>query len=288
MNTHGDVDVSVGDDHVAIVEIRRPPDNFFDAGLICSIADAYDWADQQASARAIVLCSQGKNFCAGANFGARATSASATPARLISSDGGARELYQEAVRLFENRLPVVAAVQGAAVGGGLGLACSADFRVGSLRSRFAANFARLGLHQGFGLSATLPAIVGQQVAMDLFYTGRRVDGAEALRIGLVDRLAGGQPDQLADSHAAQVAGKPGDAGQTGLRAVACELARQIAESAPLAVRSIRATLRAGLADRVRHAMDSELTEQGRLWQTADFAEGVRAYAERRLPRFEGR
>ncbi len=264
MRTHGDVGVSVGDDHVAIVEIRRPPDNFFDAGLVSSIADAYSWAEEQAGARAIVLCSQGKNFCAGANL-------SASP-----RGGGARELYQEAVRLFEAKLPVVAAVQGAAVGGGLGLACSADFRVASQRSRFTANFARLGLHQGFGLSVTLPAIVGQQVAMDLLYTGRRVDGAEALRIGLVDRLAD-EPDQGADQGANQ-----------GLHRVAHELAGQIAGSAPLAVRSIRATLRAGLADSVRQAMDNELTEQGLLFQTADFAEGVRAYAERRPPQFEGR
>lgn len=304
----GDVSVGVGDDHVAFVEIRRPPDNFFDAGLISSITDAYGWADEQAGARAIVLCSQGKNFCAGANFSARTASvgAGSGPPIGAGAGGGARELYQEAVRLFESRLPVVAAVQGAAVGGGLGLACSADFRVGSRRSRFAANFARLGLHQGFGLSVTLPAIVGQQAAMDLLYTGRRVDAVEALRIGLADRLADEQLGQLADSPADQVAGQrrdagqrgdggqpgdagqPDDAGQAGLRAIAHELARQIAESAPLAVRSIRATLRAGLADRVRQAMDGEVTEQERLRQTADFAEGVRAYAERRLPRFEGR
>lgn len=271
MRVFGDVGVSVGDDHVAIVEIRRPPDNFFDADLISCIADAYGWAEEEAGARAIVLCSQGKNFCAGANFNARTAPAGQAPA------GSAGALYQMAVRLFEAELPVVAAIQGTAVGGGLGLACSADFRVGSRRSRFVANFARLGLHQGFGLSVTLPAIVGQQVAMDLLYTGRRVDGAEALRIGLVDRLADDQgPDQGAN-----------DPSQ-GLNQVAHELARQIAESAPLAVRSIRATLRAGLASRVKQAMDNELAEQGRLWQTADFAEGVRAYAERRLPRFEGR
>jgi 2-(1,2-epoxy-1,2-dihydrophenyl)acetyl-CoA isomerase len=296
MHTHGDVGVHVGDDHVAIVEIWRPPDNFFDAGLICSIADAYDWAEEQAGARAIVLCSQGKNFCAGANFNARGVSGGVGPGGVGPGSagpggvgGGVRELYDQALRLFEAKLPVVAAVQGVAVGGGLGLACSADFRVASPWSRFAANFARLGLHQGFGLSVTLPAIVGQQMAMDLLYTGRRLDGEEALRIGLVDRLA---DDRVAASQVAGEtvgqAGQPSDADHADLRAVAHELARQIAGSAPLAVRSIRATLRAGLADRVRQAMDAELAEQGRLWQTADFAEGVRAYAERRPPRFEGR
>jgi 2-(1,2-epoxy-1,2-dihydrophenyl)acetyl-CoA isomerase len=270
----GDVTVGVHDDHVAVAEIGRPPDNFFDADLIGSLADAYEWADAKAGARAVVLCSAGKHFCAGADFAGR--SGRARPV-LASADadaaagtgdgaGGAGELYAQAVRLFQARLPVVAAVQGAAVGGGLGLACSADFRVASPAARFSANFARLGLHHGFGLSVTLPAIVGQQHAAMMMYTGRRVGGEEAARLGLADLLA--NPDDL--------------------RAAAHGLAAEIAASAPLAVRSIRATQRAGLADRVRQAMAAELTEQDRLRRTADFAEGVRASAERRPPRFEGR
>src|SRR5215469_4176286 len=254
----GDVRAWLGDDRVGTAEIARPPDNFFDVDLIASLADAYAWLDEQAS-RAIVLCSEGKHFCAGADFAGRA--AQARPGA-----GGARNLYDEAVRLFRAQLPVVAAVQGAAVGGGLGLACAADFRVASPRARFWANFARLGLHHGFGLTVTLPAIVGQQRALEMLYTGRRVDGEEAARIGLADRLA----DRIE------------------LRAAAYELAAEIAASGPLAVRSIRATMRGGLADRIREATDHEVAEQEQLQRTADFAEGVRASAERRTPRFEGR
>jgi enoyl-CoA hydratase/carnithine racemase len=257
----GDVTVGVHDDHVAVAEIGRPPDNFFDAGLIGSLADAYEWAEAGAGARAIVLCSAGKHFCAGADFTGRSGQA-----RPVRGGDGAAELYAQAVRLFQARLPVIAAVQGAAVGGGLGLACSADFRVASPAARFCANFARLGLHQGFGLSVTLPAIVGQQHASMMLYTGRRVGGDEAARLGLADLLA--DPAEL--------------------RAAAHGLAAEIATAAPLAVRSIRATQRAGLAERVRDAMAAELAEQDRLRRTADFAEGVRAYAERRQPRFEGR
>jgi enoyl-CoA hydratase/carnithine racemase len=259
VKTFGDVRAWVGDDLVGTAEIARPPDNFFDVDLIASLADAYAWLDGQAGARAVVLCSEGKHFCAGADFAGR--SGQARPGA-----GGARNLYVEAVRLFAARLPVVAAVQGAAVGGGLGLACSADFRVASPQARFLANFARLGLHHGFGLTVTLPPVVGQQRALELLFTGRRVGGEEAARIGLADRLA--DPD--------------------GLRAAAHQLAGQIAAGGPLAVRSIRATMRAGLADRVRAATDHEVAEQERLQRTADFAEGIRASAERRSPRFEGR
>jgi 2-(1,2-epoxy-1,2-dihydrophenyl)acetyl-CoA isomerase len=256
----GDVSIDAGADLVATAEIGRPPDNFFDATLIAALADAYAWADQ-AGCRAILLCSQGKHFCAGADFTGRSA------AGRVGGGGGAGQLYNEAARLFDSPLPVVAAVQGAAVGGGLGLACSADFRVASPLSRFSANFARIGLHQGFGLSATLPAIVGQQHAWDLLYTGRRIDGAGAAAIGLADRLAD-DPDQL--------------------RELARALAAEVAQAAPLAVRSIRATMRAGLAERARAAMRHELAEQEKLWPTTDFAEGVRASAERRTPRFEGR
>jgi 2-(1,2-epoxy-1,2-dihydrophenyl)acetyl-CoA isomerase len=262
----GDVTVDVHDDHVAVAEIGRPPDNYFDAALIGSLADAYEWAGAQAGARSVVLCSAGKHFCAGADFTGRSQHAGSAQAGPAGTGNYAGELYAQAARLFRARLPVVAAVQGAAVGGGLGLACSADFRVASPAARFAANFARLGLHQGFGLSVTLPAVVGQQHANLMLYTGRRVKGEEAVRLGLADLLA--DPEEL--------------------RAAAHGLAAEIAAAAPLAVRAIRATQRAGLAERVTEAMAAELAEQDRLRRTADFAEGVRASAERRPPRFQGR
>jgi 2-(1,2-epoxy-1,2-dihydrophenyl)acetyl-CoA isomerase len=157
-------------------------------------------------------------------------------------------------------------VQGAAIGGGLGLALSADFRVASPSSRFAANFARLGIHHGFGLTVTLPAVVGSQAAFDLLYTGRRVKGEEAHSLGLCDRLAA----------------------ERDLRASAHALAAEIAASAPLAVRSIRETMRGDLADRVRAATEREGAEQAELFATEDFREGVRATAERRAARFTGR
>ena len=256
---YGDVSVDVGADHVVAVTIHRPPDNFFDIGLIESLADAYEAIDADDRARCIVLGAEGKNFCAGASLGRRRSDAPA-----VSSTGG--HLYDEAVRLFSTRTPVVAAVRGAAIGGGLGLALSADLRVGSPETRCAANFARLGFHHGFGLSVTLPNVVGNQRALEMLYTGARLGGEEAYRIGLLDRLA--SADEL-DAEAHQLAG-------------------EIAASGPLAVAAIRRTMRGDLAGRIRAATDREKEEQDRLAATEDFAEGVRAMAERRAPRFEGR
>jgi len=247
-----EVRVELGDDFVAVVEMCRGPNNFFNAAVIGEMADAYEQLDADDHCRAIVLGAEGKHFCAGAELGS-------------GRELGAGDLYREGLRLFACGLPVVAAVQGAAVGGGLGLALSADFRVASAESRFTANFARLGFHQGFGISVTLPNTVGQQAAADLLYTGRRIDGETARSIGLVDRLV------------------PADEIRAGARALAVELAG----AAPLAVRSIRATLRQGLVERVRAAMAHEHGEQDRLAATADFREGVRAMSERREPRFGG-
>lgn len=255
---YGDVAVSIGNDYVATVTICRAPDNYFDLALIASIADAYEALDADPRCRAIVLAAEGKNFCAGAALARRGDEPAAQP--------GGRHLYDEAVRLFAARTPVVAAVRGAAVGGGLGLALSADLRVGTPETRMTANFARLGFHHGFGLTVTLPLVVGHQRAIEMLYTGARLGGDDALRIGLLDRLvATGELDAAAHS-----------------------LALEIARSAPLAVDSIRETMRGDLATRIRAATDREKAEQDRLTQTADFAEGVRAMGERRLPNFEAR
>jgi len=243
------------DNGVATVELCRPPNNFFDLAMIRRIADLYAHLASDTDARVVVLCAQGKHFCAGADFsGDRSTG------------GGPRELYAEAIRLFEAPLPVVAAVQGAAIGGGLGLACAADFRIAGPDARFSANFAQLGFHHGFALTATLPRIVGQQHALDLLYTGRRIHADEAGAIGLCDAVA-----------------TTTDAARDEARA----LATQIATSAPLAVRSIRATMRADLLADVRRAVDREAGEQTQLQTTKDWAEGIRASMERRPPVFRG-
>ncbi|MCW5612709.1 MAG: enoyl-CoA hydratase/isomerase family protein [Rubrivivax sp.] len=247
-------------DHVAIVEIRRPPHNYFDAAMIQGIADAFEALEADAACRAIVLCSQGSAFCAGANF---ATRDAAPPQK---SPRAVNPLYFEAVRLVACTKPVVAAVHGSAIGGGMGLAVVADFRVTCAEARFSVNFNRLGFHPGFGLSYTLPRLVGAQQAALLFYTGRRIGGEEALRIGLADMLVE----------------------QAQVRSKAVELAAEIATSSPIAVQSTRATLRAGFVDQFRLAVARESIEQNAHFETEDFQEGVKAMAERRAPRFQGR
>jgi 2-(1,2-epoxy-1,2-dihydrophenyl)acetyl-CoA isomerase len=248
------VEVTIGDDFVAVVEFENPPNNFFNAQILGDIADAYEQLDADPTARAVVLSSRGRNFCAGADFG--------------NGQGVAvRTLYEHAYRIFDAQTPVVAAVQGAAVGGGLGLALSADFRIATPRTRFHANFARLGLHHGFGMTVSLPRVVGDQTAAELLLAAPSVRGEDALRIGLCDQLASDEADDLRDK----------------ARAYAAE----IAANAPLAVRAIRTTLRGDIAQQIRAATEQEAVEQVRLFATADFKEGVRAASDRRQPTFSG-
>jgi enoyl-CoA hydratase/carnithine racemase len=254
--------------HVGLIEIRRPPLNFFDISLINQIADALAEIDNDREARAVVLAAQGKAFCAGANFSdpARQEAEARAAADPADSLGPISHLYIEAVRIFRSKKPIVAAVHGAAIGGGLGLAVSADFRVTCPEARFAANFTKLGFHPGFGLTVTLPELVGKNNAELIFYTSRRLTGEEAYRMGLANVLV--PQDQV--------------------RAEAMKLASEIAECSPLGLLSTRATMRAGLADRVMAATNHELAEQTRLRATEDFKEGVKATEQRRAANFTGR
>src|SRR3979411_2839998 len=169
------------------IEIQRPPLNFFDIALINQIADALEEFDRDIEIRASVLAAQGKAFCAGANFADPARQQAEERAKTDpASNLPINHLYVQAVRIFRNKKPIVAAVHGAAIGGGLGVALAADFRVTCPEARFAANFTKLGFHPGFGLTATLPELVGKNNAELIFYTSRRVGGEEATRMGLAN------------------------------------------------------------------------------------------------------
>lgn len=256
---YGDVAVALAD-HIATVEIQRGPNNFFDTDLIRSLADAFEALDKEESCRAIVLAAEGKHFCAGANFH------TGQAERDLRNVATGNPLYAEAVRLFACKKPTVGAIQGAAIGGGFGLALVPDFRVLCSETRFSANFVKLGFHPGFGLTYTLPRLIGWQRANLIFYTGRRISGEEAYAWGLGEVFTN----------------------QDNVRAAAIELAKEIAENAPLAVQSTRATMREGIAAAVKAATDHEFKEQHWLQKTEDHKEGIRAVAERRPGNFVGR
>ena len=235
--------------HTAFIKINRPPNNHFDSALISQIADFLEEQDNNIECRSIILYSEGKHFCAGADF---------TRSSFKEESDAYASLYDQAVRLFRTKKPIIAAIQGAAVGGGLGVSLAADFRVACPEARFSANFSKLGFHQGFGTSITLPRVVGEQKAKWMLLTSARLTGEEAFKIGLADYLVD----------------------KENLMQKARDLADEINSAGTLGVEDIRFTVNEGIAK-------WELSEQNRLRETADFKEGIKASLERKEPNFKG-
>ncbi len=248
--------------HGAVAEVRfaNPPLNYANTALLGALADAIAAIDADPAVRCVVLSSEGKAFCAGADL--------AGDREIVGEDGmdAVGQFYVAAERMFRRATPMVAAVHGAAVGAGLGLALAADFRVAGPGARFSANFVALGFHPGFAITHTLPSVVGAQRARWMMLSAARVKPEQALAWGLADQLAA--------------------AGEE--RAAAMAMAQEIAANAPLALRAVKATLDLGHADAASAAMKREHAEQTPLKATADYAEGVAAVFERRAARFEGR
>jgi enoyl-CoA hydratase/carnithine racemase len=247
------------DGNVATVTIDRPPHNYVSLEFMGDLADAFEAADEDETIRVSVLQAEGKSFCAGADF---ATS----DEKAAQTKDGIPGLYAQAVRLYSVKKPIIAAIHGAAVGAGLGLALVADFRIVTPEARFSANFVKLAFHPGFAISLRLPQLIGDQKAALMLLTGRRIKGEDAFAWGLADEIVASED----------------------LRPAALRLAQEIAEGGPLAIIETRATLRDGLADAVRARTAYEFEKQSRLNKTQDFAEGVRAVAERRPGTFTGR
>ena len=243
--------------HITVMTIDRPPHNYFDADLITAIADALEALDEDASCRATVLRSNGRSFCAGGDFGAEGEKADIDMVK---------RLYQNGARLFRRNKPLIAAIQGAAIGGGLGLALAADIRVIGERGYFCANFTQLGIHPGFGSSYTLPRLIGPSRAALMFYTGRRIGGQQAVDWGLADELAT-KEDPLEN---------------------AVHIAHEISNAAPLAINDTHRTLTEGLAGRVEETISRELQIQTENFKTGDFKEGVQTFKSRTKPQFKGR
>ncbi|MFT7650223.1 MAG: enoyl-CoA hydratase/carnithine racemase [Candidatus Poriferisodalaceae bacterium] len=251
------------DGNVGVVIMDRPPHNFLNYQQIHDLADAFGELQDDMSIRCGVLAADGRSFCAGADFAGDGVGGGDDE---VVGGSATLKLYQGSARLFDIVLPIVGAIQGPAVGGGLGLAMVPDIRITCPEARFSANFAALGIHQGFGMSVTLPELLGPTRAAEVLYTARRYKGEEAVAVGLADECV--PADQL--------------------RGRAMELAHEIGANAPIALRDIKSTLRLGLGDRIREITKREASIQERLSNTDDAKEGIKSVGERRPGNFTGR
>jgi len=252
---------------VATITLNRPENrNSMTPDLMAAFRTAVAEAAADRALRAVVLTGRGASFCAGADF----RTASPIPGEAAQGDLPDYErlyaTYQPFLEVFDLPMPVVAAMNGHAVGGGFGLALVCDLRIANRDARYGANFARLGFHSGMAISHLLPRIVGVPLAADLLFTGRLVSGAEAAAIGLAHEAVA--PDAVL--------------------AAAQAKARAIAACAPEAVRLMKRSLYRGAGWDPRTAARAEAFAQAATMRSEDAREGIRALLEKREPRFTGR
>jgi len=254
--------------HVATITLNQPDKlNPMSPELITALPSVIAAIQADPQIRAVVITGAGRAFSAGADF--------RTLAGLIEENGiegiagvhaGISQLYAAFLPLGEIEVPLIAAINGHAVGGGLGIALLADIRIVSEDAKIGANFSRLGIHPGLGISHRLIRAVGHEAASELLFTGRLIRGKEAAQIGLCRRAVP----------------------SSEVLETATALAEQIAQSAPLAVRAIKKTLRTAGEEDVESVLQREAMAQAILSQTQDAAEGIQAQMARRTPEFKGR
>jgi enoyl-CoA hydratase/carnithine racemase len=263
---------------IATITLNRPENrNSMTPDVMAAFRAAVARAAGDRVLRCVVITGRGTSFCAGADFRSAAPLAQRPELERSESDERARgersepeherlyRTYEPFLDVFDLPMPTVAALNGHAVGGGLGLALVCDLRVASQDAKYGANFAKLGFTSGMAISHLLPRIVGVPVAADMLLTGRLVSGAEAERIGL--------------AHEAVPADRVLDA--------AMRRAAAVAACAPEPVRLMKRALYGGSGWDPRSAARAEAFAQAATMRSADGREGVRALLEKREPKFTG-
>jgi enoyl-CoA hydratase/carnithine racemase len=250
-------------DRIGMITLNRPNDrNAMTPELLDSFSEAINEARADDGIRCLVITGTGRCFSAGADLrSSMQRSDLGKPSREASF-----AMYEPFLKVLDVEVPVIAAMNGHTVGGGFGLTLLADIRVANVDAKYGANFARLGIHSGLGISYLLPRLVGAAHASELLFTGKLIRGDEALRIGLV-------------SHAEEA---------DAVLPTGMELARAIAASAPMAVQQMKASIRRGLRWEIRAAALEEAGLQAASLETDDAKEGVSAVLEKREPEFRGR
>lgn len=245
------------DGRVVIVTIDHPPANAISRSVVSGLTAALHEAAADPGCAALVLTGAGPRFfAAGADIGEFASAGGEEIA------GGA----DLTLALESSRLPVVAAVNGVALGGGCELAMAADIRIASRSARFGQPEIRLGIIPGWGGTQRLPRLVGRSAALELLLTGDTIDADRALHLGLVSRVV--DPENLMSA--------------------ALEVARNLADQAPLAIAATKRAVAAGLDRPLPEALAAEQEEFVALFASEDASEGISAFLEKRAPRWRGR
>ena len=251
-------------DHIGVITLNRPDNrNSMTPDLLDGFTRAVGEVRADADVRCVVITGNGHCFCAGADFRSVVQRQGEGRPRLANERSFA--MYTPFLSILDVEVPVLAALNGHAVGGGFGLALMCDIRIGNEQAKYGANFTRLGLSPGMAISYLLPRLVGVSRAAELLFTGRLFPGVEAERMGLFSAAVDG-PEVLPRT---------------------MELARAIAASAPVAVRLTKRIMYQGLDWQPRAGAWREAYDQALTIESRDASEGVAALLGKREPAFTG-
>lgn len=254
-------------DHVFTLTLNRPEAaNAFHLPMIDELISTLERADYDPDVRVILITGEGKNFCAGGDVKAMETKSemfSGEPDEL-------RRNYQKGIQRIPQTMerlqkPIIAAVNGAAIGAGCDFACMCDLRIGSDRTKMGETFSKLALVPGDGGTYFLPRIIGYSKAMEMFLTGKIYDGAQCLNMGLLN-------DCVSDD---------------ALMEKAFELSKTIAENAPTAIQMTKKAMKVSYLKDLQTSLDLLAAFQGITQRTQDHFEGINALKEKRAPKFTG-
>lgn len=255
------------DDGVLLLTMNRPEAmNALNGELSNSLVAAAQESRTNDAIRAIVITGNGRGFCAGADLtgGGPAGAGAGHPGRSLAGDklSGSGTLVKA---LAQANVPVIGAINGAAVGAGFGIALCCDVRIASDQARMGTIFIKRGMATDYGVSWWLPRIVGAAKAFELLYSGEIMDAPALLKLGLVNRVV---PHE-------------------SLLAETMAYARMIAAGPPLAYMYTRRNVMLSMDTGFDAQLEGEWRNQAELLATADAAEGFRAFLQRRAPEFKG-
>ena len=256
----------IDDGKIVKVVFNKPERrNLMDPEIIAGLSDAIERIKASDEVRCVIITGSGNSFCAGADF---STLQMFATEKGLTGAAGAREgimkFYNSFMKILEVEQPVIASLNGYTIGGGLAFALLCDIRIASSDAKIAANFAKVGIHPGMGITYTLPLIVGLEKACELLFTAKFITGEEAEKIGLVAKAV--PPEKLEEE--------------------TLNMARQISENAPYVIKLTKKILKREF--HVRAHSEIEALAQSICSQMQDAIEGVRAFFEKRKPEFKGR
>jgi enoyl-CoA hydratase/carnithine racemase len=253
------------DNGIVTITLNRPDRlNAFVGHMRRDLAEALEETGSDPHVRVLVLKGEGRAFCAGGDVQFMAELVERNDTEEFSRILGAARRVVLAIRQMTK--PVIASIEGPASGAGFNLALSCDLRIASSTATFSQSFVKLGFHPDWGGTYFLPRMVTPNIACELFFLGDTIDAQEALRLGLLNRVVA--PDEL--------------------EAETRKLAERLREGPAVSIAAAKHAVYASAHDTLEKMLQYEVEAQVRCFESEDGREGVRAFMEKRPPRFTGR